>query len=175
MNKKKLFFFLTTAVLLIMAACSGGFNDPGTLDKISGSGSGLTGGGVSGSGTPSGGYGDDGGYLDGGGGGAGGGGSGGGIGSSGGSLSGTKWVCEDSFYGVTTIYTLTFTSSTRVKLESAMEVMGYSIPSDTYEGTYTVSGSTISVEWDAGYYGSGTYTRNGNKITSSEGYVFTKK
>jgi len=54
---KKIFIILTTAVLLVAGACSGSYEDPGTLEKISGGNSGLTGGGVTGTGTPGGGYG----------------------------------------------------------------------------------------------------------------------
>lgn len=57
MNKRKLLFIITTAVLLIMTACEGGFEDPGTLENISGPNSGLTGGGVTGLGMPGGGSG----------------------------------------------------------------------------------------------------------------------
>jgi len=94
-----------------------------------------------------------------------------GSGGSVGSLSGTTWKYEESYYGVTVTYILTFTSSSRVKLEYSM--MGYTM--GEYNGTYTVSGSKISVDWDAGYSGSGYYTASGNKLTSEEGDVFTKQ
>jgi len=140
---KKLLFVLTTAVLLILTACDGSFVDPGMMDSIGG-GIGIGGGG--------------------------GGSSGGGSGSVA-SLSGTKWKCEEDYYGyITVTYTLTFTSASRVKLEYSM--MGYK---DEYTGTYTVSGSNITVKWDAGYSGSGSFTVNGNKLTTGEGYVFTKQ
>jgi len=165
MNKKNLFFIIiTTAVLLFATTCSGGSVDPGAEEYYLGNGTAGSGGSITSGGGGSGGN-NGGGWTPGG--------SGGGSG--GGNLSGTTWKCTDSSTGITLITTLTFTSGSRVRMETSMEVMGFSIPSDTYEGTYTVSGSTISIEWDAGYYGSGTYTRNGNKITTSEGYVFIKQ
>jgi len=88
-----------------------------------------------------------------------------------GSLAGTTWKCTESYYGVMTVtYTLTFTSSSRVRLEYSM--MGYG---ETYNGTYRVNGSSISVSWDAGYNGSASYTLSGNRLTSSEGNVFIRQ
>ena len=188
MTKSKLFFVFAIAALLIAAACSGSFQDPGALESISGGTSGLTGGGVTGPGTPAAGggglfgggggdWGDDGGSPWGGGGsGGGGGGSGGGSGGGGGgsvsSLSGTRWKCVEDYYGVMEVtYILRFTSSSRVTLEYSM--MNVNI--DTYEGTYTLSGSRITVEWDEGYRGTATYSVSGKTMTSSEGNKFTKQ
>ena len=97
------------------------------------------------------------------GGGSGGGGGGGGGGNS---LAGTTWKCTQSvpYYGSITS-TLTFTTDTRVK----MDTFG-----GTYNGTYTVKGSSVTVNWDPGYTGSGSYSLSGNRLTDSDGNVFTK-
>jgi hypothetical protein len=82
------------------------------------------------------------------------------------SLAGTTWMCTESYYGVMEVtYTLTFTAST-VK----MEYLG-----QTENGTYTVKGSSITIKWDGGYTGFGSFSVKGNKLTSSEGNVFTKQ
>jgi len=87
-----------------------------------------------------------------------------------GSLEGTTWVCTESYYGMSVTYTLTFTAST-VKMESVMMDMII----DTQNGTYKVNGSKVTIDWEAGYEGSGSFTANGNKLTSSEGNVFIKQ
>jgi hypothetical protein len=103
--------------------------------------------------------------------GSGGGGGGGGGGGSG-ILAGTTWKCTESYPGVGSItFTLSFTTASRVTLESNM--MG--ISAGTYNGTYTVNGSSINVQWDAGYTGSGSFSVNGNRLTDSEGHVFIKQ
>jgi len=84
----------------------------------------------------------------------------------GGSLAGTTWKCTETYAGVMEVtYTLTFTIST-VK----MEYLG-----QTVNGTYTVNGGSITVNWDPGYTGSGSFSINGNRLTSSEGNVFIKQ
>jgi len=104
---------------------------------------------------------------DDGGGGPGGGGGGGGGG--GNSLAGTTWKCTESYYGMSVTYTLTFTAS-RVTL--AYNMMG---ASDIYNGTYTVNGNSVTMNWDQGWTGSASYTLNGNKLTDTEGHIFTKQ
>jgi hypothetical protein len=93
-------------------------------------------------------------------------------GGGGGGLAGTTWECTESYAGISVTYTLTFTAS-RVTLDSKM--MG--IPTSTYEGTYTLNGSSVTIEWDDGYDGSGSYSAKGNKLTSNdkEKHTFTKK
>jgi len=101
----------------------------------------------------------------------GGGGSGGGGGGGSGSLAGTTWKCTESYPGVGSVtYTLTFTSVSRVTL--AYNMMGIS---DTYNGNYTVNGSSITVKWDAGYTGSGAFSVNGNRLTDDEGHIFIRQ
>jgi hypothetical protein len=94
--------------------------------------------------------------------------SGGGGGGTGGvSFAGTTWKCTESLPVVGSVtYTLTFTTASRVKLEA----LGM-----TYNGTYTVTGSSVTVKWDAGYTGSGSYSVNGNKLTDSDGHIFIKQ
>ena len=87
-----------------------------------------------------------------------------------GDLAGTTWKCTETYYGMETTYTLIFTAS-RVTLEASM--MG--ISTGTYNGTYTVNGSSVTVNWDPGYTGSGSFSINGNRLTSSEGNVFIKQ
>ena len=90
--------------------------------------------------------------------------SGGGGGSS--SLAGTKWECTETLPGVGSVtFTLTFTAST-VK----MEWLG-----QTENGTYTVKGSSINIQWNAGYTGSGSFTVNGERLIDSEGHIFIKQ
>jgi len=84
-------------------------------------------------------------------------GGGGGGGGSGG-LSGTTWNCTTP--GVTA--TLTFTSSSRVKLEYYGQ---------TDNGTYTFNGSSGTINWDDGERD--TFTVNGNSLTMGQ-YTFTK-
>jgi len=90
----------------------------------------------------------------------------GGGGTGGISLAGTTWKCTESvpYFGTLT-YTLTFTAS-RVNLEAL---------GGTYSGTYTVNRSSGTVNWDSGYNGFGSFTVNGNKLTTSEGHIFIKQ
>jgi len=100
--------------------------------------------------------------------GAGGGGGGGGGGSSSSNLAGTTWKCTESG-GLAITSILTFTSSSRVMLEVDFLV------TLTYNGTYSVSGNTLYVTWDAGYDGSGTFSISGNRLTDADGNVFIKQ
>jgi len=49
------------------------------------------------------------------------------------------------------------------------------IPMEPENGTYKLNGSSLTINWDGGYDGSGSYSVSGNKLTSSEGYVFTRQ
>jgi len=84
---------------------------------------------------------------------------GGSSGSGGGGLSGTTWNCTTS--GVTA--TLTFTSSSRVRLEASGQA---------FNGNYTLNGSSGTINWDDG--DRDTIVVNGNSLTMSGQLTFTK-
>lgn len=150
MKKNKLFFVLTTAVLLIMAGCQGGFQEPGTLSSISGSDSGLRGGGVTGSGSPASGGGS-------GGGGFGYGGSGGGFGGGGSAGTFTLTGIPSSLNGTYAIL---------VGVNEGVAVVGYQYTDDYKTFGTLVSGGTVRIslwvpdvnarDYRRGYSGSDT-------------------
>jgi len=77
-----------------------------------------------------------------------------GSGSGGSSLAGTTWTYTESGGSVT----LTFIDSSKVKM-------------GTFNGTYTLNGSSGTINWDDG--DRDTFTVNGNQLTM-DGYTFTK-